>query len=62
VPKQRKTVSIVVAEEADGRFVITTYSDGKIARQQVVKTKPKRRPMRPWRRLGPRKAHDETGG
>ena len=48
----RKPVSIEVVDEADGRFVISTYADGAVVRDAVDRTKkPARKPRRPQRKL-----------
>ena len=41
-----------MVEAPDGRYVISTYPDGEVVRQLVVKTKPKRKPIRPFKKLG----------
>ena len=47
----KKLVSVEMGEDAEGRFVVTTYADGEAVRQPVVKIKPKRRPIRPFKKL-----------
>ena len=51
MPKKRP-VNIELIEDADGRFVVTTYSNGEVERLAVVKIEPTRRPRRPYRRIG----------
>ena len=49
---RRKPVSIEVVDEADGRFVVSTYADGTVDREAVDPTKKAtRKPRRPQRRL-----------
>jgi hypothetical protein len=51
VPKKKPDNSELI-EDADGRFIVTTYSNGDVERLAVVKTKPTRRPRRPYRKIG----------
>ena len=44
-------VSIEVVEEAEGRFVVTTFPDGEVVRRPVdPRAKPRRKPRKPYAR------------
>jgi hypothetical protein len=44
---KRNPVGIEVVDEAEGRFMVYTYTDGEVVRKPVVRKKPARRPRRP---------------
>ena len=44
-------ISIEVVEEVEGRFVVTTFSNGDVARKLVdPNAKPRRKPRKPYAR------------
>ncbi len=49
---RRKPVGIEVVEDAEGRFVVSTYADGEVVREAVdTARKALRQPRRPQRKL-----------
>jgi hypothetical protein len=47
-----KPLSIQIADEADGRFIIRTFADGKVVREPVVPKVQTRRPRKPMQKAG----------
>ena len=48
---KKKPVSIEIVHEEAASFVVSTYADGKIVREPIVRKKARRKPFRPQRRL-----------
>jgi hypothetical protein len=44
-------ISIEIVEEAEGRFVVTTFPDGEVVRRLVdPRAKPRKKPRKPYAR------------
>jgi hypothetical protein len=50
MPK-KKPVSIEIEEEAERRYVVSTYDDGTVTREPVRDKKATKRPVRPHRKM-----------
>jgi hypothetical protein len=48
---RKKPVSIEIVHEEDTSFIVSTYADGEIVREPIVRKKARRKPFRPQRRL-----------
>ena len=46
----KKPVSIKIVDQGETSVVVSTFANGKVVRQLIVKTKARRKPIRPQRK------------